>query len=173
MVGMLAVRHMAIVGMSGSRADTCTSHPYRGEPEAESAVAASLSGWGGREVTDLGVKLDFATKGRVAGLLHVAHQARALRLKAPRVLVHILRRAERSALNSEAGHSMLDATSTSNIIIITAWTTTRWDEDIPYPVRGTASIQTRMHRLEAEPQRSPRHGGRRALWLRPAAAPHP
>lgn len=65
----------------------------QGELEAGSAVMASLSGWGGRKVTDLGVKLDFATEGRVAGLLHVAHQARALRLEAPRVLVHILREA--------------------------------------------------------------------------------
>ena len=101
----------------------------QGELEAESAVTASLSGWGGREVTDLGVKLDLAAEGRVAGLLHVAHQARALRLEAPRVLVHILRRAARSVLNSRAGHSMLNATSTHIIIVTTVRTITgggRW-----------------------------------------------
>ena len=74
--------------------------PTQGELEAESAVTASLSGWGGREVTDLGVELDLAAEGRVAGLLHVAHQARALRLEAPRVLVHILRRTVRSVLSA-------------------------------------------------------------------------
>ena len=50
-------------------------------------------------MADLGVELDFAAEGRVAGLLHVAHQTRALGLEAPRVLVHILRGAARSVLS--------------------------------------------------------------------------
>ena len=66
---------------------------------------------------------------------------------------------------------MLDATSMS-IIVVKVWTIIGGEKGIPYPVRGAESIQTRVHRLRLALQHSPRHGGLRAWWLRPAAAPH-